>query len=577
MNRSLAMLFACAALAAAQDSRNTNVPNTDTHFTMPEYKTVAEWEARKTQLRAQILWAAGLLPMPDKAPLNPRVAKRIEHQDYTIESVALETMPGFYLGGNLYRPKGRSGKFPAVMIPHGHWTYGRLENSENCSTPEEGINMARQGYVVFAYDMVGYNDTDQTPHEFEGKPERLWGFSPFGLQTWNSIRVLDYLSSLPDVDAKRIGITGASGGGTQTFILAAVDDRIAFSAPVNMVSAIMQGGCVCENAPGLRIGTSNLEIAAMMAPKPMLAVAATGDWTKNVPREEFPEIQRVWARYGRPNDVATVQFNSPHNYHKDSREAVYAFFGKKVLDLPQPPKEKEADVEKLQDMLVFCGRPKPANAIGYDKLFEQWKRISRRQLQATTDPEALRQRLRLAFAAEWPSQVEMAAGALTRPGKGDHVPAQWTAGQGTPVLYLHPDGAEAARKSPEVAKLLAAKRPLLLIDAFQTGSAKAPRDRSHRHFLTFNVTDDAARVQDVLTAVRYLQSTGAKKVEIAGEGDALVWGLFAAAIAPNGVQLAALPAGFQGSDKDFIDRFFVPGIQRAGGLEAAMRLTRGKH
>lgn len=577
MIRSLALLAACAFAAAAQDSRVSNVPNTDSHFTMPEYKTVAEWEARKKQLREQVLWAAGLLPMPEKAPLHPIVTRRIDHDDYTIESVALETMPGYYLGGNLYRPKGRAGKFPAVMIPHGHWTYGRLENQPLNSTPLEGINLARQGYVVFAYDMVGYNDTNQTPHEFGGKAEQLWNFGPFGLQTWNSIRALDYVESLPDVDRQRIGITGASGGGTQTFILTAIDDRIAFSAPVNMVSAIMQGGCVCENAPGLRIGTSNLEIAALMAPKPMLAVAATGDWTKNVPREEFPEIQRIWALYGRPGDVETVQFNSPHNYHKDSREAVYAFFGKKVLDLPQPAKERGAEVEKLQDMLVFFGRPKPPNAIGYDRLFAEWKQMSRLQLSAATDPQALRQRLLLAFAAEWPEVVELKDGALSRPGRGDHVPAQWTPGQGTPVLYLHPEGAEAARQSPAVAKLLAAKRPVLLIDAFETGSAKAPRDESHKHFLTFNVSDDAARVQDALTAVRYLQSTGAGTVEIAAEGGAGVWAIFAAALAPAGVKLAPILSTFQGTDQEYIDHFFVPGIQRAGGLDAALRLTRGKH
>ncbi|MCP5114302.1 MAG: hypothetical protein GY953_26020, partial [bacterium] len=207
--------------------------------------------------------------------------------------VYLETLPGYYLAGNLYRPTVRNGRHPAVLKPHGHWAYGRLEHQPLNSTLTLGSNLARQGFVVFAYDRVGYTDTVQTPHKFDGKPEQLWMFHPLGLQTWNSIRALDFLESLPDVDPKRLSITGASGGGTQTFVLAALDDRIQASAPVNMVSAIMQGGCVCENAPGLRVGTFNVEFAAMMAPRPMLVVASTQDWTQNVPREEYPDIKKI--------------------------------------------------------------------------------------------------------------------------------------------------------------------------------------------------------------------------------------------------------------------------------------------
>jgi hypothetical protein len=104
-----------------------------------------------------------------------------------------------------------------------------------------------------------------------------------------------------------------------------------------MVSAIMQGGCGCENTPGLRIGTNNMEFAAMMAPRPMLLVAATGDWTKNVPREEFPAIRKIYALYGKPDNVETQQFNYGHNYNQDSREAVYRFFRQQMLASPTPP------------------------------------------------------------------------------------------------------------------------------------------------------------------------------------------------------------------------------------------------
>lgn len=155
------------------DSRNTNVRHTDFKFALPRYASLVDWEARKAQLKRQILVAAGLLPLPQKTALHARLFGRIERADYSIEKVALETMPGYYLGGNLYRPLHPRGKVPAILTPHGHWTYGRLENSESFSGQALGISLAKQGYVAFAYDMVGYNDTFQTEHQFNSPTYQL--------------------------------------------------------------------------------------------------------------------------------------------------------------------------------------------------------------------------------------------------------------------------------------------------------------------------------------------------------------------------------------------------------------------
>ena len=565
---------------SATDSRNTNIPHTDTHFTMPVYKTRAEWEARIRHLRKQILSAAGLFPMPEKSPLNPQIFGRIENQDYSVEKVYLETFPGYYLGGNLYRPLNREGKFPAVATPHGHWAYGRLEHQPLVSAPARAINLARQGYVVFSYDMVGYNDTVQTPHVFGERREQLWSFGPLGLQLWNSIRVVDFLQSLPDVDPQRIAATGESGGGTQTFLLAAVDDRVKYSAPVNMISAIMQGGSPCENAPNLRLGTFNAEIAAMMAPRPMLMVSATGDWTKNTPREEYPAIRAIYELYGESNKLETIQIDAPHNYNGASREAVYRFFGKHILGETDSSKltEKSIRVEKLQDMLVFHGRMLPAGALNFEQLFRQWIAAAEKQNAATSDRDALRERLAYSLGADWPAEVSAETNGdkviLTRIGKGDRVPGIWVRSGGPTVLVVHPAGVEAARSSAEVKALIRDKHSVLMIDAFQTGSAVAPRDTSTRHFLTFNQTVDANRVQDILTALAFIKQTGARDVRLLGIEDAAIWSLFAAAVAKTPVHLLSEPKDFNGRDDEFIKRFFVPGIQRAGGLRAALLLTR---
>lgn len=559
----MALAAAAFGQVPAVDSRVASLPGTKTHFTMPEYSTRVEWEAHKAHLRRQILFAAGLWPMPEKTPLNAKIFGRIERNDFSVEKVYLETMPGFFLGGNLYRPLKKKGKFPGVLSTHGHWLYGRLENQTLNSGPLRAINLARQGYVVFAYDMVGYNDTNQTPHKFSEPDQQLWSFGPFGLQLWDSIRALDFLESLPEVDRERLAVTGESGGGTQTYMLAAVDDRVRYDAPVNMVSGSYQGGCVCENAPGLRFDTSNLEIAAMMAPRPMLLVSATGDWTKNVPKEEYPEIRRIYELYGKAKDVEVVQIDAPHNYNQQSREAVYRFFAKQVLHSPDAAqiRERSGQMEGLQDLLVFWGRGLPEKALSYEGIFAQWKSNCRRQTEAMHDPEAIREVLLVALGAEWPAKVlsqrEGDSLVLSRDGKGDRVSGLWREGSGAPVLVVHPDDAAASQN-----------RPVLRIDAFA-----ATRDQSEQHFLTFNRSDDANRVQDILTALSFLHSRYPGRIELQGTGKAGVWCLFAAAVAPIDVKLVVDLKGFTGRDEEFLQQFFVPGIQRAGGLEAALKLT----
>ena len=167
------------------------------------------------------------------------------------------------------------------------------------------------GFVVFSYDMIGYNDSRQLTHAFGGPREQLWGLSLAGLQLWNSIRSLDFLESLPYVKRDAIGITGESGGGTQTFMLAAADARVAAAVPVNMISLHMQGGCLCENPPGLRLDTTNVEIAATIAPRPMLMISATGDWTSDTLELEYPAVRALYAPGRRGGPRATPSGSPP--------------------------------------------------------------------------------------------------------------------------------------------------------------------------------------------------------------------------------------------------------------------------
>jgi dienelactone hydrolase len=390
--------------AFGADAPVVTVKTTDTPRTFPEIATAAQWRERSRAIREQILVSSGLWPMPPKTPLRAVIFGSIARDGYSVERVYFQSLPGFYVAGNLYRPLGRGpGPFPAILNPHGHWQFGRLHDSKIGSIPGRCINFAKQGMIAFAYDMVGFNDTHfpETPPPAPDFSEshiefarnnpvvQLWGVSLMGLQTWDSIRALDFLASLPDVDKTRLACTGASGGGTQTFILGAIDDRLAAQAPVVMVSHTMQGGCACENEPGLRVEYSNVEIAAAAAPRPQILVADPGDWTKTTLTMEGPAIEHIYQLFQASENLRYLSFDFGHNYNQTSREAVYQWFDRWLLNQPdqpvsEPPFQKEPD----QDLVVFPGRKLPADAVSQADLIKYMIQTHRDQLQSISPTSA---------------------------------------------------------------------------------------------------------------------------------------------------------------------------------------------
>lgn len=376
-----------------------------------------EWMARAAQLRTQVLVAAGLFPLPERTPLNAVVHGKIERGDYTVEKVFFESYPGFFVSGNLYRPvvkAGRTGPYPGVISPHGHWKDGRFfEAPENevkkqldggWETDADAAryplqarcaNLAKLGCVVFHYDMVGYADSNPKnfPHRatWLGAKEEMNSLGILGLQLWDSMRALDFLESLPDVDKSRLACTGASGGATQTFLLMATDDRLSCAAPVCMLSAgDHQGGCVCENAALLRVFTDNIELAACFAPKPFIHPSATGDWTKDFMEHGFPEIKAVYRLFGAEENVEALRQKADHNYNLKAREAVYNFFNKHLkLGNPAPVRESKFAPLKPSELSVFdAAHPRPANAVNSEQLKVQLIASSRKQIDALLPKDA---------------------------------------------------------------------------------------------------------------------------------------------------------------------------------------------
>lgn len=394
-------LLAGSPTAPPADARLQALKDLNGYFPFTPSATPAEWSVRREYVIRQISVALGLWPMPERPPVQPVIHGRVERDDYTIDRVYFESSPGLLVTGSLYLPKAPpsspDGTRPTILCPHGHWPNGRFHDhgdgeiknqlqSGGETDPVGGrhplqarcVQLARMGCMVFIYDMLGYADggslTQQLAHGFSKQRPELsqpdhWGLfsaqselrclNAMGLQTWNSIRALDWITARPDCDRSRIGCTGASGGGTQTFILTALDDRVAAAFPAVMVSTAMQGGCTCENASYLRVGTGNIEFAALAAPRP-IAMTGADDWTVEIETKGFPELKQHYAMLGAPDNVQAKYMKFPHNYNLPSRLMMYDFFNRTLkLGLPNISERPYVPLTQQESTVFGEGHPAP--------------------------------------------------------------------------------------------------------------------------------------------------------------------------------------------------------------------------
>jgi hypothetical protein len=567
----LLALLSAPWLLAIDDRLSTNAPPKDlnTPRTFPTITSRKEWQARARDIREQVLVSCGLWPMPEKTPLNARIFGKIERDGYSIEKVYFEALPGYYVGGNLYRPRGQGkGPFPGILNPHGHWAQGRLADTKDGSVVARCIGFARHGMVAFAYDMHGFNDTHfagaptdrpfyEIHRQFGARPaDQLWNISLMGLQNWNSIRALDFLAGLPDVDRKRLACTGASGGGTQTYMLGPIDDRLAAQAPVVMVSHTMQGGCSCENAPGLRVEYSNMEIAAAAAPRPQLLVAATGDWTKDTLTVEGPALAHIYELLKAPSHLRYVRFDFGHNYNQTSREAVYDWFGHWLLkkdNLKEAPYEKEPDA----DLRVFPDGQLPENALTQEQALDLIKQRHREQYRALLphDKESL-VRFKEVMMPLWQHtlQVGWPAGV---PAGGVRDPAFFAPAKLRP--FYPPDKELMVRTSDVIVSVTA-------LPIQQGGS-----NQFANFFSTYNRTEIQKQVRNLIAACAHARIHG-KHIVLQGTGRAGLWALLAA---PDADAVIADCSQLNPTDDEALlaPDLFCPGLRNLGAFEGAALLA----
>lgn len=616
-------------------------------FTPP--KTKDEWEKRAEYVRRQILVSQGLWPMPEKSPLNAVIHGKIERPEYSVEKVYFESAPGLFVTGNLYRPASAKGKVPAVLFAHGHWRDARLSSESDTTllreiaTGEERfeqggrsrfqsmcVQLARMGCIVWQWDMLSDSDAVQfsraTVHSFAKQRSEMnatenWGlYSPqaeahlqsiMGLQTLNAVRSLDFVLSLPEVDPDRTAITGASGGGTQTMLLAAIDPRVKLSFPAVMVSTAMQGGCTCENASLLRVNTGNIEFAALFAPKPQ-GMTTANDWTKEMSTKGFPELKQLYALLGSPNNVMLQRGEHfPHNYNAVTRSAFYTWLNKHFkMDHKEPVIERDYEPLSREQLTVWDAEhpaPKADDADFERKLLKWLAADAEKQLLAAAATDdglrkvvgggvetALGRTFATAGEVDWQpgsknnrdSYVEM-TGVLRNKTHGEELPVVWLHPKKSNwrvVVWLGDAGKASLYDTdgavkPAVLQLVGGGATVLGADLlFQGESLKdgqgvtstrtvANKREFAGYTLGYNHALFAQRAHDVLTLLKFLRTAELENhpkpasVFLAGFGAAGPIVAAARAVAGDAVDRAALDTqGFRfGKLLDYRDPQFLPG------------------
>ena len=650
MIRTSLLLAALTGSLLAADNRLGPLKDLDGYFPFNPPNSLSQWDQRREEVRQRILVSQGLWPMPTKTDLKVVRHGRIEGDGYAVEKVYFQSAPGFFVTGNLWMPKSVKGKIPCVLFAHGHWQDARLSlNDEDkvraeiaigAERFEQGgrsifqslcVQLARMGCAVWQWDMLSDSDSIQIPREVvhrfaTQRPEmntlENWGlYSPqaeahlqsiMGLQTWNAIRGLDFVLSLPEVDPKRIAITGASGGGTQTMLLAAIDDRIALSFPCVMVSTSMQGGCTCENASLLRIGTGNVEFAALFAPKPQ-GMNSANDWTREMATKGFPELQSLYALHGAKDKVMLLRGEHfLHNYNAVTRSAFYSFLNTHFKLGQKNPVIERDHVPLSREQLSVWDKdhpaPKAADPDFERQLLSYFTHDSQSRLQ-NSDESVLRAGVQTVLGRRYEEAGEGSWLLNQKEDKGDHLlmtgllrndthneecrmlwlyPKSW---KGRVVIWLEDQGQngfDAAKAKPLLDQGIAVGLPTLLMQERplneRTATVKSPREfAGYTH--GYNHSLFAKRVHDVLSVLNFV-----RQGKVKGMGAASWVGLLAQgeqtgpiatavrALAPEAIDAAAIHThGFRFSALlDWRHPSFTAGGAKYNDLPGMLALAKGR-
>lgn len=336
------------------------------NYLSSRYNDKESWEERKACLRKELRSRLDIdRLLSERREAEPLLSEKRGFDGYTVQNFALETLPGLYVNGSIYAPITR-GKHPVIISPNGHFADGRYREDQQLRM----ATLARMGAISVSYDLFGWGES---AHQVGNAAHRSSAAQV--IQALNGITILDHMLRRSNADADRVGITGASGGGSQTVLLSVIDDRYSAAAPVVMVSSHFDGGCPCESGMPIFLacgGTNNAEMAAMFAPRPLLLVSDGDDWTSTTPKLEFPFIEEIYQYYGAADQVGNVHLpEEGHDFGVNKRNEVYHFFARHFrLDGSQQD-ESRITIEPYEALMSFGnqGEGLPSNAIrSFDQL-----------------------------------------------------------------------------------------------------------------------------------------------------------------------------------------------------------------
>lgn len=325
------------------------------------YDGQAAWEQRKEVLHAEVRQRLGwdeikAQAVKGKKPICSRVRK---YNGYSVQNFALETLPGLYVCGSVYRPLTK-GPHAFILCPNGHFAQGRYREDQQ----QRMGTLARMGAICVDYDLYGWGES-----ALQVGAAAHHTSDAHVIQALNGCLILDYMLATEAIDPTRIGVNGGSGGGTQTVLLTVLDPRFTAAAPVVSLSAHFDGGCPCESGKPIQLaggGTCNAELAALFAPRPLLVVSDGGDWTASVPRLEYPFLQRIYGFYAAADRVDNVHLPAEgHDFGPNKRHAVYDFFARVFALDAAKIDETKVTIEPENALKSFgdAGEKLPAGAI----------------------------------------------------------------------------------------------------------------------------------------------------------------------------------------------------------------------
>lgn len=526
------------------------------------FRTREEWMGERERIRSSLLTSLGAFP-EERTPLNARIMGRLERDGYVVEKIVFESRPNFFVTANLYLPEETTSPAPAVLSPHGHWRWAKHQPVVQARC----IGLALRGYVVLQLDKPGYGERAPQGHH-EAICFLLAGQTLEGLQVWDNMRAIDYLCSRPEVDKERIGITGASGGGNQTMYTTAVDDRIKAAVPVCSVAMyedlFKQGsGCACEMIPNVMRYANGCDVCALIAPRPLLMIHGTRDagFSVQSSRKVLTRLKSIYGLFSATDAIAAQEFDAPHEYNREMRQAMYAWFDRwlmgRMMSDPEPEIWTESERSDALNVFPVGEFPKETKTVmmfynEFCQTLPPFNAPATNPLSWKQNVERRRRRLVEEIFGGFPERRDLSvrsSGTVEREDctiekvtffsdRDVFVPALVLKPKVTPLLvpgvvYLTPDGKSAATERREVRELVRAGCVVLAMDYRGIGETGTDDNIVARNGFMLGKPIFGERVWDVMRGMDYLtlrQEIDAQRLYVYGEAAAGLIALYAAAV-----------------------------------------------